>query len=1062
MARRATWVKLHAVSIMQTLHILKWMTAATSALLLGGSWAVHGADDILFNRDIRPILSDNCYACHGPDKNTRKAGLRLDTPEGAYAEYDGGRAIVPGKPESSVVMERILTKDEDDMMPPPESPKRLTPQQVELIRKWIAQGAKYEGHWAFTPPQRPAVPVVHGSTINDQGGKGVIPNPIDAFIRARLQKEGLSPSAPADRRTLIRRLSLDLTGLPPDPKDVAWFERTRDPHAYEKLVDKYLDSDAYAERMTVPWLDWVRYADTIGFHGDCDFSVWPYRDYVLRAFRDNMPFDQFTREQLAGDLFPNATEDQRVASAYNRLLRISTEGGVPDKEYLAKYAADRVRTTTGVWLGATMGCAECHDHKFDPYTTRDFYSFEAFFADLEEKGFYAKGFAENDWGPKLLLPTPQQQAELEKVKGQVTALRHGIDQVPSSLLAESRALWEASVLALDKDKKLAWTTQQPLEAVSVNDATLGIGDDRAITVGGHDPDTDTYVIRFKPGAGTWNALRLETLVDEMFPGNRVARAGITFVVTSVNVTADNGGRARPVPLAHVLADTGGEGFPALAMLDGRDDTGWAITSGHSRPHLAAFHFEQPLIAGDDTVVTVRIGQLSSQRKATIGKFKLSLHTLERPSYENNAMPDDVLKALKTAAEKRKDEQTRAIEKHHRLVSYELARLNRELAGLEARQGMIEASIPSTLVSRTAATPRIIRVLPRGNWMDDSGPEVMPALPSYFGKLETGGQRLTRLDLANWIVSRDNPLTARVFVNRLWKLCFGAGFTRTPEDLGAQGEWPTHPELLDWLACEFMEPTLVDKSVHGWNVKHILRVIVTSQTYQQTSVSRPELDERDPDNRLFARQGRFRIDAELVRDNALAISGLLAPRFGGPSVKPYQPEGYYLPLNFPKREYQADHGDDLYRRGLYTHWQRTFLHPSLLAFDASSREECTVNRPNSNTPLQALVLLNDPIYVEAARVFATNMMREGGRKTQSRLEWAFERALARPPRTEEIKVLQALLDREMARFQSDDAAAGALVATGDAPLPAKVKPVELAAWTSVARAILNLHETITRY
>ena len=1012
------------------------------------------AAEVLFNRDIRPLLSDNCYACHGPDKNTRKAKLRLDIAEDAYAEHDSGKPIVPGKPEASEVITRLLTKDKDDVMPPPESPKRLTPQQIELVRQWIAQGAKYEGHWAFTPPVRPVVP-------GGQSSKGRAQSPVDAFILERLAKEGLQASPEADRRTLIRRLSLDLTGLPPEPRDVEAFVKSRDARAYEKLVDKYLASPAYAERMTLPWLDWVRYADTIGFHGDCDFSVWPYRDYVLRAFRDNKPFDQFTREQLAGDLLSNATDDQRVASAYNRLLRISTEGGVQDKEYLAKYAADRVRTTAGVWMGATMGCAECHDHKFDPYTTHDFYSMEAFFADLDERGFYAKGFAENDWGPKMLLPTPKQKTALDELKDKIAALRYGIDQVDASMLAESRRQWEARVLELDRAKQLAWTIQTPTEAKSANGATLIIGEDRTVTSGGANPDTDTYTVSFKPGEGTWHALRLETLVDEIFPGNRIARAGTTFVVTGLKVTAGEGGSARPVKLAHALVDNEGDGFPALGMLDDRNDTGWAITTGHSRGHTAAFHFETALATTSDTVISVRIEQNSNQRHATMGRFKLALHTLERPSVENNAIPDNVLKALKVDAAKRTAEQAKAIEQHHRSVSYELARLNQQLARLESERNLLESEIPSTLVSRTVATPRTIRVLPRGNWMDDSGAEVQPALPSFFRKLETGGARLTRLDLANWIVSKDNPLTARVFVNRLWKQFFGAGFTRTPEDLGAQGDWPTHPQLLDWLACEFMEPR-ENGAAHPWDVKHMIRLIVTSQTYRQSSVSSSELDQRDPDNRLLARQGRFRIDAEFVRDNALAISGLLVSKFGGPSVKPYQPEGYYLPLNFPKREYQADFGDALYRRGLYTHWQRTFLHPSLMAFDAPSREECTVNRPNSNTPLQALVLLNDPIYVEAARVFAENILRHGGRNVQSRIEWAYERAVARPPRPEEIKVLSGLLEREQTRFKADAKSAAELVATGDAPVSKNLNPAELAAWTSVARAILNLHETITRF
>jgi mono/diheme cytochrome c family protein len=1061
MARAPGCARVFTIAIMHTpvpvtLKAAGWaLVQPALALMLVASTAL--AAEVSFNRDIRPILSDNCYACHGPDRNTRKAKLRLDVPEGAFAEYDGGHAIVPGKPEQSVVMQRLLTSDPDDLMPPPKSAKKLSPQQIELIRQWIAQGAKYEGHWAFTPPARPALPTVQSSRFKVQGSSV---HPVDAFILARLEKENVAPSPEADKRTLIRRLALDLTGLPPDPKDVAAFVNSRDPRAYERQVDKYLASDAYAERMTMQWLDWVRYADTIGFHGDCDFSVWPYRDYVLRAFRDDLPYDRFTREQLAGDLLPGATEDQRVASAFNRLLRISTEGGAQDKEYLAKYAADRVRTTTGVWLGATMGCAECHDHKFDPYTMKDFYSFAAFFADLSEKGFYAKGFAENDWGPKLLLPTPEQKTELDELKSQIEALRHGINSVGDDLLGEGRARWEERVLALERAKQLDWRVQTPLRAASAGGATLSIGEDKTVTAGGDNPDTDTYTVSFQPGAGVWHALRLETLTDEMFAGNRIARAGTTFVITDFRVSAGDGRRARPVRLDHVMVDSDGDGFPAVAMLDGHADTGWAITSGHSRAHQAAFHFASPLVTDGHTTVTVRIAQESKQRRATIGKFKLAMHELERPSYENKTMPDSVLKALQIAPDKRNDDQKKLITDFYRRISPELARLNRELAQLEAQHGWLLAQVPSTLVSEAAATPRTMRVLPRGNWMDDSGAEVLPAVPAFMGKLETAGQRPNRLDLADWITSRDNPLTARVMVNRLWKQFFGAGFTRTPEDLGAQGEWPTHPELLDWLAREFMEPSA--GQAPAWSIKHIVRLIVTSQTYKQSSVGRADLDERDPDNRLLARQGRFRLDAELVRDNALAVSGLLVSKFGGPSVKPYQPEGYYLPLNFPKREYQHDHGSDLYRRGLYTHWQRTFLHPSLMAFDAPSREECTVNRPNSNTPLQALVLLNDPIYVEAARVFAENIMRLGGRSVEGRIDWAFERALARSPRKAEVTLLSELYGKELARFNSEGRAAEELLGVGEYREPRGLRTAELAAWTSVTRAILNLHETITRY
>lgn len=1048
-------------------------TLLVGILLLPGLLAAPSspAAEITFNRDIRPLLSENCYSCHGPDKNARKGKLRLDIATEATATREGRRAIAPGHPEQSEVMKRLRAASPDDLMPPPESHKRLSPEQIALIGDWITQGARYEGHWAFTPPQRPSLPASVTPSASS-GGKPI--HPIDAFIRARLPAAGLKPSPPADRRTLIRRLSLDLTGLPPTPEAVARFVGSRDPEAYPKLVEEYLASPATAERLAVHWLDWVRYADTIGFHGDCDFMVWPYRDYVLRSFRDNLPFDRFTREQLAGDLLPNATTEQHIASGYNRLLRISTEGGAQDKEYLAKYAADRVRTTAGVWLGVTMGCAECHDHKFDPFTTRDFYSFAAFFADLKERGFYADGFSANDWGPKLRLPQPEQQARLDQLEAQIGKLKQQLANVPESELAADRQTWEQQVLALDRSQSLEWKPQAPSVARSVNGTLLSVGKDQTVTAGGPAPDNDTYAVEFRPGPGEWRALKLDILTDEMFPGNRIARAGTTFVVTEVKLRVTTASGTEEVRFERAVADSDGEGFPALAMLDERDDTGWAITSGHSREHQAVFHLAKPLTTAADTQLTFEIHQDSSRRRATIGRFRLSVHPLDQASSEAKGLPEAVIQALRTSAEQRKDDQRKLLADYHRGRASTLAPLRRELAQQEAERNLLQARIPSTLVSEALEKPRTMRVLPRGNWMDDSGPEVTPAVPAFLSKAGSNRRRPTRLDLADWITAEENPLTARSFVNRLWKMCFGTGFTRTPEDLGAQGEWPSHPELLDWLACEFRQPLFlvprVDRSTRQgsepglgrWNVKHLLALIVTSETYQQASVSRPELDEKDPNNRLFARQGRFRLEAELVRDNALAIAGLLVQEFGGPSVKPYQPEGYYLPLNFPKREYQHDRGSNLYRRGLYTHWQRTFLHPSLVAFDASSREECTVNRPNSSTPLQALVLLNDPTYVEAARALAQGALREGGRGFTSRVRWIFTRALARPPRADEERVLRDLHRSQLQRFQADPEQARELLLTGDTPTATTIPAPELAAWMAVTRTVLNLHETITRF
>ncbi|MFM1770345.1 MAG: hypothetical protein RJA22_2874 [Verrucomicrobiota bacterium] len=1042
------------------MRLLPRILAATSLLLLLAPGrpapAADGPREIRFNRDIRPILANHCFACHGPDPNTRKAKLRLDVADDALAARADGAAIVAGHPERSELVRHIDATDPDDLMPPPKTGKPLSPAQRQLLRDWIAQGARYEGHWAYQPPVRPPVPTVTNAPTP-------VRNPIDAFLLDRLHAEGLSASPEADRATLLRRLSLDLTGLPPAPEEVRRFEASRDPRAYGKQVERLLSSPHHGERLATHWLDLVRYADTIGYHGDVPVSVWPYRDYVVRAFNENLPFDRFTREQLAGDLLPNATEQQKIASAFNRLNRMSTEGGIQDKEYLAKYAADRVRTVATTWLGSTLACAECHDHKFDPFSMRDFYSMAAFFADLKEQGFYDRGFSEGNWGPKLLLPTPDQQRRLAKLDADLAAAKKRLEATTDARLAAGRTNWEASVLALDAASNLVWKTQHLLSATSRHGATLAFTNGTTVWAGGPNPDNDTYTVTFQPGPGTWQSLRLETLQDEQYAGNRIARGGTTFIVTGVELHAgDKRARSpRRVRLAHVITDSQDTGLPALAMLDEDPATGWGVPINHSREHQAVFQLAQPLTTTSNTFVTLRLHHDHAERKATIARFRISLSPLARAGLKE-PLPEPVLKALRTAPAQRNAEQRKAIAAHYRIVAPELAQPARQLAQLQADRSLLMAQVASTLVSEARDKPRTLRVLPRGNWMSDAGDIVQPAIPRFLQTstgattpappVGTNAPRASRLDLAAWFTARDNPLTARTVVNRLWKIHFGTGLVRTLDDLGLQGEWPTHPELLDWLACEFMD--------HGWDVRHVIRLIVTSHAYRQASTVRPGLHERDPQNRLLARQARLRLDAELLRDQALAASGLLVPTLGGPPVRPYQPEGYYAPLNFPKREYVADRGDNLHRRTLYTHLQRTFPHPLLVNFDAPGREECTASRPVSNTPLQALNLLNDPIFVEAARVLAAQTLREGGRRFETRLRWACERVLARPPQPEEARLLQGLLDQQLARYRQDPAAARALLAVGEAPAP-KGDPAELAAWTAVTRALLNLNETVTR-
>lgn len=768
------------------------------------SVAVSAAERVDYNREIRPLLSDRCFSCHGPDSAHRAADLRLDEETAAKESV-----IVPGKPEQSELIARLFSEESDTRMPPPDSGKSLSAAERELIRRWVSEGAPYAPAWAYVKPVRHPVP----SPPNSESLHW-----IDRFILERLEREELSPSPTADRVTLIRRLSFDLTGLPPHPEEVDAFVHETDPDAYERLVDRLLASPHFGERMAISWLDFVRYADTVGYHGDQEHHISPYRDYVINAFHHNLPFDQFTREQLAGDLLPDSTLSQKVATGYNRMLQTSHEGGVQPKEYLAIYGADHVRNLSTVWMGATMGCCQCHDHKYDPFTIRDFYAMQAFFADIDEARHLTekKGLDHNPTRrlPEIEVLTPEESRQLELLKGTVTQLQ---SQVSS-------------------------------------------------------------------------------------------------------------------------------------------------------------------------------GENSSEKLQSLQAEILRVHQ-------------------------------------------------------NARRCMITVAIE----------PRPIRVLPRGNWMDDSGELVSPAIPRFLGELNLQGRRATRLDLANWLTDPQQGsggLTARVMANRFWALLMGVGLSKSLDDFGGQGEPPVHPELLDNLAVEFYE--------NGWNVKHLLKTIVMSRTYQQSSLASDELRQRDPDNRFYARQSTFRLPAEMIRDQALAVSGLLVDKTLGVSIRPYQPAGYYQLLNFPKREYQPDQDQQQWRRGVYMHWQRQFLHPMLKAFDAPTREECTAERPRSNTPAAALVLLNDPTFIEAARAFAVRLLDSHSRTDEARLEAAFRQALSRPCDSFEREVFLQLLHDSRDHYENRREEAEKLLSIGNSAVGRDRDVTEVAAWMQVTRALFNLSETITRY
>lgn len=1029
---------------------LSWRTLSLAALVLGfGTTPAWSAPKVDFNRDVRPVLSDNCFACHGPDSQKVKGGLRLDLRDKAVAPAKSGKnAIVPGKPAESELVRRLETQDTTDLMPPPESHKTITAAQRDMLVRWIREGAEYQGHWAYQPLIRPSAPAG--------------PAAIDFLISQRLKTSALAPAPIADQRTLMRRLHWDLVGLPPKPEEVEAFVKDQRPDAYERLVERLLASPHYGERMAIGWLDVVRFADTIGYHSDNPRNVWPYRDYVIRAFNRNKPFDVFTREQLAGDLLPNASQEQKVGSAFNRLTLTTEEGGAQPKDYEARYLTDRVRAIGSVWMGQTIGCAQCHDHKFDPISTRDFYSMGAFFADVKETII---GRREDG----MLVMDEAQTAELELRRRRLADLEQRFAGPLPEFDAAYRA-WENAGREAAALERL-WTGLKPEAVKSSGGATLKIRDDKSVIASGPTPDTDTYEVRLSaPAAGTSLAgLRVEVLPDDSLPAKGPGRAGNgNFVLTEVVARVERpGAEARPVRLVSARATheqtSHAENNPyhawnAASVIDGDakgTNPGWAILPQTGKAQQLILGLETPVAWQPGEVLVVELQQRHGDGHHTLGHFRLAV-TGDRLAVAAPAVPSpapELAKVLALPADQRDDAQRKQLNDAFRKSAPELAGLRNQIEEARKAFGSYEGSLPRCLITERGE-PRTVRVLPRGNWMVETGESLQPALPAALAAgYATPSRRLNRLDLAEWIVSPENPLTARVVMNRMWRQFFGMGLSKVLDDLGAQGETPIHQPLLDWLACEFRSS--------GWDVKHMVRTLVMSDAYRRSSSVPREVLTRDPENRELARQGRWRVEAELVRDMALSVSGMLVPAIGGPSALPYQPEGYWENLNFPQRTYPASVGADQYRRGLYTWWQRSYVHPAMLAFDAPTREECAAERARSNIPQQALVLMNDPSYVEAAKRLAVRILREAPKSPEQRVRWAWRETLSRSASSEEVSVLLGLLDRQSADYRSDTAAAMAFLKSGASSVPTDLDPAELAAWTDIARALLNLHETMTR-
>ncbi len=1024
------------------------LLALASPALAGESPAIH------FNRDIRPILAENCFRCHGPELKNRKAKLRLDVREVAVEKA----AIVPGQPEASELIQRLDSPDPEEHMPPPASHKTVTPAQKDLLRRWIAAGAVYEPHWSYAPVQRPTLPPV----ANPKWTQGAI----DAFILARLEEAKITPSAPADRCTLLRRLALDLTGLPPTPAEVEQFVKDRSPKAYAKQVERLLASPHYGERMAVPWLDAVRFADTVGYHGDQNQNVFPYRDYVIASFNRNQPFDQFTIEQIAGDLLPNPTEEQKIATGFNRLNMMTREGGAQPKEYLAKYAADRVRTVSTTWLGSTMACAECHDHKYDPFTQRDFYSLAAFFGDVKQWGVYQDyGYTPNPelagWSndhpfPPELFVTNQyllrREAQLNAEVGQLVEAEMAA-ATATAPGRESFQSWQSEIRNFLKTSPDGWHVDlQPTVkfANSNSPATLTVQPDGRILCAGKIGKADKFQVSVALEAGWISAVRLELLPHPDHNHSSLRReTGGTEIRLGAEVKPAPG-RTTKLQFYHAEATSKRPIYEnGYELLDVRRT--WKLgTESATNRQSAVYLLDPPLAVAAGDILEVNI------EADALGCFRVATSPLATSSALGSGATPEFIQALECVPGRRTRNQKQTLASawlHSTTQSLstfaQLKALNHEI--LECRHG-----ITPTLVTVATTNRQLTRVLPRGNWQDESGAIVAPAVPHFLPQPQVAGSnQLSRLDLARWLVSRENPLTARAFVNRLWKQFFGNGLSNQPEELGAQGEPPTHPELLDWLAAEFMDS--------GWDIKHIVRLIVASAAYQQDATIRPELRDLDPNNRLLARQNPRRLEAEFVRDNALWIAGLLDPEIGGPSAFPYQPADYYANIQFPNRDYLASPDARQYRRGVYSHWQRTFLHPMLANFDAPAREECSVDRPVSITPQQALTLLNDPSFVEAARAFAEKLLRAPKVKSDAaRVNLAMETALLRPARKAETASLVQFLDGQRKYYAANEAEAQKLLHVGRSAPATVLPPAEYAAWTSLARVVLNLHETITRY
>jgi len=1066
--------------LLRTAPTFGWWLATSLACAYGASISQSATNraKVDFNRDIRPILSEHCYACHGPDENKRKAGLRLDVQVDAFKELkSGNHALVVGDLSRSTLVGRIVSADLEEVMPPAKHNKPLTAEEIALLQRWVQEGAHWKPHWSFIPPERPALP-----PVKDRKWPR---NAIDYFTLARLEKEKLPPNPEADKATLIRRATLDLIGLPPTIEEVDAFLANKSPDAYEKLVDRLLTSPHYGERMAQNWLDLARYADTSGYHFDGVRFMWLWRDWVIKAFNDNKSYDEFTVEQLAGDLLPEPTQSQRIATGFVRNNMTNDEGGADPDEYLNKYVADRVTTVGAVWLGLTLGCTECHDHKYDPLTTKEFYRMYAFFHNVPEKGL--DRIRTDNPPPRLPVPTADQALQFVEADFRLKDAEKTL-QDRANELGETQEKWELEtnaklppkpneeglVAVLPFDDSLTVTSSSAAAQGRIVDAGKPEFADgrlsKALKLDGKGYADFGSLVKFERtnafSYGAWVKLDGDGAVlskIEKSPGYRgfdLLAAEEHFQVHLINTWPDNALKVRTkdkVPKnqwLHVLATYDGSGKAAGVKL---------YVNGRVRD----VEIEKDKLS--DTIAnsaSVRIGARNGEAllKGQVDEARFYQRTLTVEDARTLTLNGYLPLIAKSRGNRTDDERSELQRFYKENYAVDYLRSDAALAEARKRKEEFYKAIPTTLVMEEMNPPRDTFVFVRGDFRT-KGEQVTPGTPAILPPLPEG--QANRLALARWLVARENPLMARVTVNRYWSMFFGTGLVKTINDFGSQGEWPSHPELLDWLAVQFRDGSSSTRkagrdtgssSVGAWDVKGLVRLIMTSATYRQSAVMTPEKLERDPYNRLFTHGPRVRLDAEFVRDNALAVAGLLNDQIGGPSVKPYQPPGIW---DGTDSKFEQDHGDALYRRGMYVFWRRSAHYPSFATFDAPSREVCTFFRQHTQTPLQSLVLMNDPAFVEAARGLAERVLREEPKSVDKRLVRAFRHTLGRPPQVDEVGVLQKIYAQQLANFRQDSDAANALLKVGESPLPEKANPAELAAMTAVANVLLNLNETITK-